>query len=61
MRPLMAAGCVVLAQEHAQEMADRRAGQAQLAVLPAGHVVHHDAPDRFADVVRTFLSRQLMR
>ncbi|WP_344073276.1 hypothetical protein [Streptomyces crystallinus] len=57
----MAAGCVVLAQEHAQEMADRRAGQAQLAVLPAGHVVHHDAPDRFADVVRTFLSRQLMR
>ncbi|MFD0417927.1 alpha/beta fold hydrolase [Streptomyces sp. NPDC127108] len=50
----------VLAQDHAQEMIARRAGGAQLAEVPAGHVVHHDAPDRFAAAVRTFLSRQPM-
>lgn len=50
-------GSVVLAQDHAREMIARRAGQAQLAELPAGHVVHRDAPDQFAATVRTFLSQ----
>ncbi|MBB5936690.1 alpha/beta fold hydrolase [Streptomyces zagrosensis] len=47
----------VLAQDHAREMIARRAGQARLAELPAGHVVHVDAPDQFAAAVRTFLSQ----
>ncbi|WP_406347033.1 alpha/beta fold hydrolase [Streptomyces sp. NBC_00648] len=46
---------VVLAQDHAREMIARRAGQARLAELPAGHVVHCDAPDQFTATVRTFL------
>ncbi|MGJ5830094.1 alpha/beta fold hydrolase [Streptomyces ossamyceticus] len=44
-----------LAAEHAAEMAARRAGGVRLAELPAGHVVHHDAPARFADEVTAFL------
>ncbi|MFC0843938.1 alpha/beta fold hydrolase [Streptomyces noboritoensis] len=48
---------VVLTQEHAREMIARRAGQARLAELPAGHVVHCDAPDQFTATVRTFLSQ----
>ncbi|WP_354670741.1 alpha/beta fold hydrolase [Streptomyces flavofungini] len=46
----------VLTQDHAQEMIARRAGRAQLAEIPAGHVVHHDAPAQFAAAVRAFLS-----
>jgi pimeloyl-ACP methyl ester carboxylesterase len=45
-----------LAAGHAREMIARRAGQVRLAELPAGHVVHHDAPAQFAVAVRTFLS-----
>ncbi|WP_232265665.1 alpha/beta fold hydrolase [Streptomyces pactum] len=41
---------------HAAEMIARRAGRARLVELPAGHVVHHDAPDRFAAAVEDFLS-----
>ncbi|WP_107470649.1 alpha/beta fold hydrolase [Streptomyces sp. ERV7] len=48
---------VVLASDHAREMIARRAGQAELVELPAGHVVHCDAPDEFAAAVRTFLSQ----
>nr|WP_184929618.1 alpha/beta hydrolase [Saccharothrix ecbatanensis] len=45
-----------LSAGHAQQMIARRAGCARLAELPTGHVVHHDAPDQFADLVRGFLS-----
>ncbi|MEV7560731.1 alpha/beta hydrolase [Streptomyces sp. NPDC089795] len=46
-----------LAAAHAREMITRRAGgRARLVELPAGHVVHHDAPARFAAVVEEFLS-----
>ncbi|MEX2981257.1 alpha/beta fold hydrolase [Streptomyces sp. C36] len=48
---------VVLMQDHAREMIARRVGRAQLVELPAGHVVHCDAPDQFAAAVRTFLSQ----
>ncbi|PAU45090.1 alpha/beta hydrolase [Streptomyces albireticuli] len=48
---------VVLAQDHAREMVARRAGQARLVEIPAGHVVQYDAPDAFAAAVRTFLSQ----
>ncbi|MGC7093355.1 hypothetical protein ACPZ19_01690 [Amycolatopsis lurida] len=37
-------------------MISRRSGNARLAELPAGHVVHHDAPAQFAAVVRDFLA-----
>ncbi|MEU7046810.1 alpha/beta hydrolase [Streptomyces varsoviensis] len=47
----------VLTREHAQHMIARRAGQAQLAEIPAGHVVHHDAPEQVAAAVRSFLSQ----
>ncbi|MFE7121914.1 alpha/beta fold hydrolase [Streptomyces sp. NPDC057654] len=48
----------VLAHDHAREMIARRAaGQARLAELPAGHVVHCDAPERFAAAVRSFLTQ----
>jgi hypothetical protein len=29
------------------DMVTRRTGMARLATLPAGHVVHHDAPEQF--------------
>ncbi|MFI6268422.1 alpha/beta fold hydrolase [Micromonospora zamorensis] len=45
-----------LTAAHAREMITRRAGQARLAELPAGHVVHHDAQAEFAAVVSNFLS-----
>ncbi|MER6120257.1 alpha/beta hydrolase [Streptomyces sp. NPDC001743] len=45
-----------LADAHAREMITRRAGRARLAELPAGHVVHHDAPVQFAAAVEDFLS-----
>ncbi|MEV1075210.1 alpha/beta fold hydrolase [Micromonospora parva] len=45
-----------LAADHAREMIARRADQARLAELPAGHVVHHDAQAQFAAAVRAFLS-----
>lgn len=45
-----------LADAHAGEMIARRAGGARLAELPAGHVVHHDAPVQFAGAVEGFLS-----
>ncbi|MEV0263820.1 alpha/beta hydrolase [Streptomyces sp. NPDC050617] len=47
----------VLTHDHAREMIARRAGRAQLAELPAGHVVHRDAPEQFAAAVRSFLSQ----
>ena len=37
-------------------MIARRAGGARLAELPAGHVVHHDAPAEFAAAVGDLLS-----
>ncbi|MEV4871364.1 alpha/beta fold hydrolase [Streptomyces syringium] len=46
-----------LAAHHAQDMVTRRAGSIRRVELPAGHVVHHDVPDRFADAVAAFLSR----
>ncbi|WP_234334316.1 alpha/beta fold hydrolase [Streptomyces sp. NRRL B-1347] len=51
------ADSVVLARDHAREMIARRDGQAQLVELPAGHVVHADAPEEFAATVRTFLAQ----
>ncbi|MEU4470259.1 alpha/beta hydrolase [Micromonospora sp. NPDC023888] len=45
-----------LAATHAREMIVRRAGQAHLVELPAGHVVHHDAQAQFAAAVSAFLS-----
>lgn len=45
-----------LTAAHAREMIDRRAGQARLVELPAGHVVHHDAQAQFAAAVSAFLS-----
>ncbi|MGI5523166.1 alpha/beta fold hydrolase [Micromonospora sp. CA-259024] len=45
-----------LAAGHAGEMIARRAGQARLVELPAGHVVHHDAQAQFAAAVSAFLS-----
>lgn len=47
----------VLAEDHAREMIARGSGRARLAEVPGGHVVHCDAPDRFAATVRTFLSQ----
>ncbi|MFG3254725.1 alpha/beta fold hydrolase [Streptomyces sp. NPDC048172] len=41
---------------HAREMIARRAGQARLVELPAGHVVHQDAAEQFAAVVEDFLA-----
>lgn len=46
----------VLAADHARDMVARRAGTIRRVELPAGHVVHHDVPDRFADTVSAFLS-----
>ncbi|MEI5101721.1 alpha/beta hydrolase [Streptomyces sp. PmtG] len=51
------ADSVVLEHDHAREMIARRGAGARLAELPAGHVVHLDAPDQFAATVRTFLSQ----
>ncbi|MGW0121502.1 alpha/beta fold hydrolase [Streptomyces sp. NPDC003327] len=45
-----------LSAAHADDMITRRAGGARLVELPAGHVVHHDAPDLFAAAVADFLS-----
>ncbi|MFE0550810.1 alpha/beta fold hydrolase [Streptomyces pilosus] len=45
-----------LTAAHAGEMISRRAGQARLVELSAGHVVHHDAPARFAAAVEDFLT-----
>ncbi|MEU8209289.1 alpha/beta hydrolase [Micromonospora sp. NPDC049044] len=45
-----------LTAAHAREMVARRPGQARLAELPAGHVVHHDAEAQFAAEVGAFLS-----
>ncbi|MGC4748012.1 alpha/beta fold hydrolase [Micromonospora sp. DT201] len=44
-----------LTADHAREMIARHTGQAHLVELPAGHVVHHDAPVQFAATVRAFL------
>lgn len=46
-----------LATGHARDMVARRGRQARLVELPTGHVAHHDAPERFADEVATFLSQ----
>ena len=46
-----------LTAEHAREMVERRSGTATLLELPAGHVVHQDAPTAFADAVAAFLTR----
>lgn len=45
-----------LAADHAGAMVARRVGQAELVELPAGHVVHHDAPAEFAHAIRAFLA-----
>lgn len=45
-----------LAAEHARDMVARRSGSIRRVELPAGHVVHHDVPDLFADAVIAFLS-----
>lgn len=45
-----------LAAGHARDMIARRAGSIRRVELPAGHVVHHDVPDHFADAVAAFLS-----
>ncbi|WP_037607298.1 alpha/beta fold hydrolase [Streptacidiphilus rugosus] len=41
---------------HAREMIARRGSSARLVEFEAGHVVHHDAPERFAAEVGAFLS-----
>ncbi|MFJ5264761.1 alpha/beta fold hydrolase [Streptomyces sp. NPDC088387] len=51
------ADSVVLTHDHAREMIARRKSHAELAELPAGHVVHYDVPDHYSDTVRTFLSQ----
>ncbi|WP_371583949.1 alpha/beta fold hydrolase [Streptomyces sp. NBC_01314] len=43
-----------LSAPHARDMAARRS--IPLIELPAGHVVHHDQPDAFAECVRRFLA-----
>ncbi|MGA4837646.1 alpha/beta fold hydrolase [Streptomyces sp. G45] len=48
----------VLTHDHAREMITRHSGPARLAELPAGHVVHQDAPAEYATTVRAFLSEQ---
>jgi pimeloyl-ACP methyl ester carboxylesterase len=45
-----------LTAAHAEEMTTRHAGRVRRVELPAGHVVHHDAPARFAAAVEDFLS-----
>ncbi|MFF1506079.1 alpha/beta fold hydrolase [Streptomyces sp. NPDC058326] len=45
-----------LAADHAREMIARHAGDARLTEIAAGHVVHHDAPERFAAAVADFLT-----
>ncbi|GAA0273644.1 alpha/beta hydrolase [Streptomyces polychromogenes] len=46
-----------LTAAHARTMiAARHDGRARLVELPAGHVVHHDAPERFATTVSAFLA-----
>jgi pimeloyl-ACP methyl ester carboxylesterase len=45
-----------LAASHAHDMVTRRAGAIRRVELPAGHVVHHDVPNRFADEVAGFLA-----
>jgi pimeloyl-ACP methyl ester carboxylesterase len=42
--------------EHAWDMIARRGSSARLVELEAGHVVHHDAPERFAAEIAAFLS-----
>ncbi|MFF3689721.1 alpha/beta fold hydrolase [Streptomyces sp. NPDC002187] len=43
-----------LSATHARDMAAKRS--IRLIELPAGHVVHHDQPDAFAECVRLFLA-----
>ncbi|WP_338692699.1 alpha/beta hydrolase [Streptomyces sp. Q6] len=45
-----------LTAAHAEDMVTRRADGVRRVELPAGHVVHHDVPDRFAEAVAAFLS-----
>lgn len=45
-----------LTADHARDMVARRGRRTRLVELPAGHVVHHDAPERFAAEVGAFLS-----
>lgn len=45
-----------LTAAHARTMTALRDGRARLVELTAGHVVHHDAPERFAATVTAFLS-----
>jgi pimeloyl-ACP methyl ester carboxylesterase len=52
----------ILTGSHAQDMVARLGGAgrlARLAELPAGHVVHTDQPQAYADLVRAFLSSPL--
>jgi pimeloyl-ACP methyl ester carboxylesterase len=44
-----------LAADHAQDMVARRTGIIRRVELPAGHVAHHDVPNRFAGAVAAFL------
>jgi len=44
-----------LSADHARDMVARRGGAVRRVELPAGHVVHHDAPTLFADAVADFL------
>ncbi|GLX37854.1 hypothetical protein Sros01_39270 [Streptomyces roseochromogenus] len=45
-----------LTADHARDMVARGGRRTRLVELPAGHVVHHDAPERFAAEVMAFLS-----
>ncbi|MER6098465.1 alpha/beta hydrolase [Streptomyces sp. NPDC001728] len=45
-----------LTGDHARTMVARRGRGARLVEMTAGHVVHHDAPERFATEVAAFLA-----
>ncbi|WUT15992.1 alpha/beta hydrolase [Streptomyces virginiae] len=45
--------------DHAREMQARHPGLVHRVELATGHVVHHDAPDDFANAVRAFLADPL--
>ncbi|MFD3943533.1 alpha/beta fold hydrolase [Streptomyces sp. NPDC058579] len=45
-----------LSSAHARDMAAKRS--IRLVELPAGHVVHHDQPDAFAESVQQFLASE---